>query len=86
MKYPVFLAIQLLCVLSHKLLDSDDHHCCHKPHACLQEDASKPQKAKWRFLQKYWHKGAFFQDEAGGWLAMVGWLALLESRGSAELK
>jgi hypothetical protein len=35
------------------------------PPSPAQDDASKPEKAKWRFLQKYWHKGAFFQDEAG---------------------
>jgi hypothetical protein len=29
----------------------------------LQEQSVK-QKAKWKYLQKYWHKGAFFQDNA----------------------
>lgn len=27
-----------------------------------QAGATKESKAKWRFLQKYWHKGAFFQE------------------------
>ena len=27
----------------------------------LQMDGEAPKK-KWRFLQKYWHKGAFFQE------------------------
>lgn len=34
-----------------------------------KEQVQKPQKAKWKFLQKYWHKGAFFQsnpDDARG--------------------
>lgn len=30
----------------------------------LQEPVPQKQKAKWRYLQKYWHKGAFFQNDA----------------------
>ena len=26
------------------------------------KDAEEDPKKKWRFLQKYWHKGAFFQS------------------------
>uniref|UniRef100_A0A383V586 Micro-fibrillar-associated protein 1 C-terminal domain-containing protein n=1 Tax=Tetradesmus obliquus TaxID=3088 RepID=A0A383V586_TETOB len=29
-----------------------------------KEPVESKQKAKWRYLQKYWHKGAFFQDSA----------------------
>ncbi|KAF8054952.1 MFAP1 [Scenedesmus sp. PABB004] len=29
-----------------------------------KEGGGKPEKAKWRFMQKYWHRGAFFQAEA----------------------
>lgn len=29
-----------------------------------EEQSSKSSKAKWRYLQKYWHKGAFFQNDA----------------------
>jgi hypothetical protein len=28
------------------------------------KEQSVKQKAKWKYLQKYWHKGAFFQDNA----------------------
>ena len=28
---------------------------------CMQDSQIQP-KEKWRFLQKYWHKGAFFQE------------------------
>eukprot|EP00878_Enallax_costatus_P035724 GHUV01039932.1.p1 GENE.GHUV01039932.1~~GHUV01039932.1.p1 ORF type:complete len:164 (+),score=62.58 GHUV01039932.1:535-1026(+) len=27
-----------------------------------KEQPQKPSKAKWKYLQKYWHKGAFFQE------------------------
>ncbi|XP_039140760.1 LOW QUALITY PROTEIN: microfibrillar-associated protein 1-like [Dioscorea cayenensis subsp. rotundata] len=33
---------------------------------------AKPQKQRWRFMQKYYHKGAFFQSEADDHAATVG--------------
>lgn len=29
-------------------------------------------KKKWRFMQKYWHKGAFFQTEGDGATGTAG--------------
>jgi hypothetical protein len=46
------------------------HHPAVLPHT--QDNASKPQKAKWNYLQKYWHKGAFFQDNAGEHVCVGG--------------
>jgi len=31
-----------------------------------------PPKQKWRFMQKYYHKGAFFQSESDDWASTVG--------------
>ncbi|KAK0595615.1 hypothetical protein LWI29_008390 [Acer saccharum] len=31
-----------------------------------------PPKQKWRFMQKYYHKGVFFQSDANGFSATVG--------------
>ena len=44
------------------------------PEACvwlLQDDSRGPKKS-WKFLQKYWHKGAFFQDEGDAGKDAVG--------------
>lgn len=41
----------------------------------MQEVAPQPSKAKWKYLQKYWHKGAFFQeapDDARGTAGLDG--------------
>lgn len=63
-----------ICLTSHNANTNFSHK--HKLVTLKQEDSSKPQKAKWGFLQKYWHKGAFFQDEAGEGVAMQlgGWV------------
>ena len=37
----------------------------------LQVDGKGPKKS-WKFLQKYWHKGAFFQDEGDAGRDAVG--------------
>lgn len=37
----------------------------------LQDDRRGPKKS-WKFLQKYWHKGAFFQDEGDAGKDAVG--------------
>jgi hypothetical protein len=41
----------------------------------LQEPQGTQHKAKWKYLQKYWHKGAFFQsgaDDARGTAGAAG--------------
>lgn len=38
---------------------------------CAQVDAKAPKKS-WKFLQKYWHKGAFFQDAGDAGMDAVG--------------
>ncbi len=37
----------------------------------VQDDSRGPKKS-WKFLQKYWHKGAFFQDEGDAGKDAVG--------------
>lgn len=37
----------------------------------LQDGAGAPKKS-WKFLQKYWHKGAFFQDAGDAGRDAVG--------------
>lgn len=39
-----------------------DAHCHHDTTPKRTQAAAG--KKKWRFMQKYWHKGAFFQDDA----------------------
>ena len=34
--------------------------------AAHPKELAEAPKKKWRFLQKYWHKGAFFQARASG--------------------
>jgi hypothetical protein len=40
-------------------------------YTCAQVDAKAPKKS-WKFLQKYWHKGAFFQDAGDAGMDAVG--------------
>lgn len=38
----------------------------------LPQDDQRGPKKSWKFLQKYWHKGAFFQDEGDAGKDAVG--------------
>jgi hypothetical protein len=38
--------------------------CCTVVLRPVQDQPAQKNKAKWKYLQKYWHKGAFFQDNA----------------------
>ena len=40
--------------------------------ARLLQDDQRGAKKSWKFLQKYWHKGAFFQDEGDAGKDAVG--------------
>ncbi len=40
--------------------------------------AAPGHKKKWRFMQKYWHKGAFFQDDADDVFASTKRLDVLD--------
>jgi hypothetical protein len=38
--------------------------CCRAWEAANPKEQPEKAKKKWKFMQKYWHKGAFFQEHA----------------------
>lgn len=66
--------------MDHRCVHTMDHRCVHITSCATQAAAGKK---KWRFMQKYWHKGAFFQDDADDAFASSSKLDVLERDYSA---